>query len=139
MKLVMVIDDSPTVRKILKVCLEREEYRVLLCSTGTEALQYLRVPENAMPSFIFLDIHMPGIDGFETAQRLRRNHRLAKSIIIMLSRSDSVIDRLKARLAGAQDLMSKPFKTADIVAVVRQYLGDAEPQIQPYSLVASRL
>ena len=125
-KLVLVIDDSHTVQKILQVCLEREAYQVIACSNGVEALKYLREPTNPVPNLIFVDIHMPHLDGFETVKRLRQNRRLAKSVILMLSRSDSIIDRLKGRLAGAQDLLSKPFKTAHIVATVQRYIGDAE-------------
>jgi len=140
MKLVMVVDDSPTVRKILQVELERADYRVVMCSNGREAFQYCSRPEAAIPGLIFLDVRMPGVDGFEVAQRLKRNHRLVNSTIILLTRCDSVIDRLKARLAGAQAVITKPFREVEILAAVRQYLGDGEPSLSAYSssLVTSR-
>ena len=113
---------------------------MVLCSNGVEALRYCSQTEAALPNFIFLDVRMPGIDGFEVAQRLRKNRRLASTTIIMLTRCDSTIDKIKARLAGAQDLMGKPFREVDILAMVRRYIGDGEQQTSPYSssLVTSR-
>jgi DNA-binding response OmpR family regulator len=67
------------------------------------------------------------MDGYEVARRLKSKPQFSHTVIIMLSRRDGVIDRLKGRLAGAKDYMSKPFKTQDIISVVESYVGIPAP------------
>ena len=135
-KLVMVIDDSPTVIKIVETCLKREAYTVISFRNGVEALRWIRwvrVSEGTFPDIIFLDVKMPFMDGFAVAQQLRRQPQLAQVPILMLTRCDSVIDRLKARLVGASELIGKPFKTQHLVETVQKYVGVAEPVVADYS------
>jgi DNA-binding response OmpR family regulator len=122
-KLVMVIDDSTTVRKIVETCLGRQGFQVLGFPDGVEAMRWLLEPTSRVPDLVLLDIGLPKMDGYEVARRLKIKPQFSNTVIIMLSRRDGMIDRLKGRLAGAKDYITKPFKTQDIISVIESYLG----------------
>jgi DNA-binding response OmpR family regulator len=122
-KLVMVIDDSTTVRKIIETCLGRQGFQVLGFPDGVEAMRWLMEPTSRVPDLVLLDIGLPKMDGYEVARRLKTKPQFSNTVIIMLSRRDGMIDRLKGRLAGAKDYITKPFKTQDIISVTESYLG----------------
>ena len=121
-KLVMVIDDSLTVRKILEVALKREGIDVVTYSDGIEALRTIKAQPHLTPAVVFLDICMPQMDGYTILRLLRASPRFDATLIVMLSQRDGVIDRLKGRLAGATVYMTKPFRTQDILSVVLPHL-----------------
>lgn len=121
-KFIMVIDDSTTVRKIIETCLGREGYLVQGFPDGVDAMRWLTLPEAQVPDLILLDIGLPKMDGYEVARRLKAKPQFAHTVIVMLSRRDGVIDRLKGRLAGAKDYIPKPFKTQEIIAVIDSHL-----------------
>jgi twitching motility two-component system response regulator PilG len=123
-KLVMVIDDSPTVRKILEVSLRREGIEVVSYADGIEALRAVTNRQiERLPDLVILDIDLPKMNGYEIARYLRTKPQWSRTVIVILSRHDSVIDRLKARLAGTQAYLTKPFTTQMIVNVVTSSLG----------------
>lgn len=122
-KLVMVIDDSLTVRKIIETCLGRQGFQVLGFPDGIEAMRWLMEPTSRIPDLVLLDIGLPKMDGYEVARRLKMKPQFSNTVIVMLSRRDGMIDRLKGRLAGAKDYITKPFKTQDIIAITESYLG----------------
>jgi twitching motility two-component system response regulator PilG len=122
-KLVMVIDDSTTVRKIIETCLGRQGFQVVGFPDGVEAMRWLMEPTSHVPDLVFLDIGLPKMDGYEVARRLKTKPQFNNTVIIMLSRRDGVIDRLKGRLAGAKDYIAKPFKAQEIVLMAESYLG----------------
>jgi twitching motility two-component system response regulator PilG len=122
-KLVMVIDDSPTVRKIVETCLKREGFMVAAFADGIEAMQSLTSPRARVPDLVVLDIGLPKMDGYEVARCLKTKPQFSNTIIIMLSRREGLIDRLKGRLAGAKEYITKPFKTQEFIEVVESYLG----------------
>jgi twitching motility two-component system response regulator PilG len=121
-KLIMVIDDSATVRKIIETCLGREGFEVKTFNDGVEAVRWLTEPQSPVPDLVLLDIELPKMDGYEVARCLKTKQRFHDTVIVMLSRRDGVIDRLKGRLVGARDYVSKPFKTQDILAITQAYL-----------------
>ncbi len=120
-KLVMVIDDSLTVRKILEVALKREGIDVMTCADGLEALRTLKAQPHLIPDVIFIDICMPQMDGYTVLRLLRTSSRFDATLIVIPSKRDGVMDRLKGRLAGATVYMTKPFKTKEILSVVLQH------------------
>jgi twitching motility two-component system response regulator PilG len=122
-KLVMVIDDSATVRKIIETCLGREGFEVKGFADGVEAMKWLTEPYSRPPDLVILDIGLPKMDGYEVARRLKTKPQFANTVIVMLSRRDGMIDRLKGRLAGAKDYITKPFKTQDVITVIESHLG----------------
>lgn len=122
-KLIMVIDDLTTVRKIIETCLGRQGFQVLGFSDGIEAMRWLMGPTSRVPDLVLLDIGLPKMDGYEVARRLKIKPQFSNTVIVMLSRRDGMIDRLKGRLAGAKDYITKPFKTQDIISITKSYLG----------------
>jgi DNA-binding response OmpR family regulator len=124
----MVIDDSDTVRKILQTGLGREGFPVVVFPDGVEAMKWLTQPGSRIPDLIILDIGLPKMDGYEVAKRLKAKPQFNRTTIVMLSRRDGVIDRLKGRLVGAKDYLTKPFKQQDIIAVVKSYVGSPVPR-----------
>ena len=121
-KLVMVIDDSMTVRKILEVALRREGIDVVTYTDGIEALRMIKAQPHLTPAVVFLDICMPQMDGYTVLRLLRTSPRFDGTLMVMLSQRDGILDRLKSRLAGATVYMTKPFKTQDILSVVLPHL-----------------
>ena len=121
--LVMVIDDSPTIRKILEVTLRREGMEVVSYSDGVEALRAIATrPYDRLPDLLFLDLELPRMNGFEVARHLRSQPQWNRTAIVVLSRRDGIIDRLKARLAGTQAYLTKPCTRQMIIEVVRTSL-----------------
>jgi len=126
-KLILIIDDSATVCKIIETCLSREGFEVYGFSDGITAMHWL-VETQRIPDLVILDIVLPKMDGFEVAHRLRQKPQFAQTVIIMLSRHDGMIDRIKGRLAGASASMTKPFKAQDVISLVESYLGNPNPK-----------
>jgi twitching motility two-component system response regulator PilG len=122
--LVMVIDDSPTVRKILEVTLQRDGMEVVSYSNGIEAFRAITTRQlDRLPELLFLDIELPGMNGFEIARHLRSLPQWNRTAIVMLSRRDGIVDRIKARLAGTQAYLTKPCTRQMIIEVVTTTLG----------------
>ena len=127
-KLVMIIDDSLTVRKIIETSLKREGIPSVSYEDGVEALRALNEHRCRVPDLVILDINLPKMDGYEVARYLKTKQQFSSTVIVMLSKRDGVIDRLKGRLAGAKDYITKPFKTQEVMSVVHSYLGAAAYQ-----------
>ncbi len=121
-KLVMIIDDSSVVRKILEVTLQREEIGTVCYANGTEALCAMKTQPDFVPALIFLDVRLPDMNGYAIARLLRSEPRFDATKIILLSGHDGVLSRFKGQLAGATTYMTKPFTTREILAAVSQYL-----------------
>src|ERR1700730_7025990 len=119
-KLIMVIDDSLTTRKIVEVSLRREGYTVVSFEDGIQALQAMTNQElPRIPDLIILDIDLPKINGYDIARYLRSKPAWKKTMIIILSRHDKMLDRFKARLAGVNMYLTKPFNTQVFLQMVR--------------------
>lgn len=128
--LILVIDDSLTVRKIVEVTLQRAGFAVLSFADDLTALRWLASAEASNPALVLLDIELPGMDGYEVARVLRTLPRGVLTRLVMLSRRDGVLDRLKSRLVGAHEHVSKPFKVAELLAVVQTTLDSPASPVQ---------
>jgi len=128
-KLIMVIDDSLTTRKIIEVSLRREGYTVVSFEDGIQALQAMtnqKLPR--IPDLIILDIDLPKINGYDIARYLRSKPAWKKTMIIILSRHDKMLDRFKARLAGVNMYLTKPFNTQAFLEMVRSSFEETSAQ-----------
>jgi len=121
-KLVMIIDDSLTVRKIMETSLKREGFASVSYPDGIEALRALS-EGLAVPDLVLLDIGLPKMDGYEVARHLKTKRQFGNTPIVMISQRDGMIDRLKGRLAGAKDYITKPFKTQEVMTIVHSHLN----------------
>ena len=118
--LVLVVDDSPELRRYLRILLELESYRVETASTGVEALRLLRDGLDA--AVILLDVQMPGIDGLATLRQLKKIRPDAR--VIMCSGMDDARTVRRARQLGAQAYLTKPVQQLYLSAAVERCLGN---------------
>ncbi len=117
--LVMVVDDSLTVRKILEVSLKRAGLDVIGFSDGIEALQALTSSNlQRLPNVVILDVMMPKLNGYAFARLMRSKPYLHHIPILMLTSRDGMVSQLRGRIAGANIYMTKPFKTQEVVRTV---------------------
>lgn len=122
MSCVAIIDDSVVVRKIVETSMSRVGITCLGFRDGFEALRAFKTELQQPPDLIFLDINLPRIDGFDLLHLLRSHPGFDRMVVVILSSRDSVLDRVKCRLAGARGYLVKPFRTQDLLSVVAHYL-----------------
>src|SRR3989442_5068047 len=119
---VRVVDDDPDVARFVEVNLRSAGYEVTVASDGVEAVE--RALE-LRPDLILLDVMMPRLDGFEVAQRLRRDPRTSSSSIIMLTAKALSADKVLGLSSGADDYIIKPFDPVELLARVKGTLRRA--------------
>jgi twitching motility two-component system response regulator PilG len=125
-QLILIVDDSETVRKIVEVSLHRAGYNdVWTFPDGIELLRGLMTLEARIPALVVVDLTMPKIDGYSLIRTLRAKPAFAQTVFVILTGRDGMVDRLKGRLSGAKVYLTKPFRTQDIVAVVEAQVGPA--------------
>jgi twitching motility two-component system response regulator PilG len=117
-RLVLAVDDSMTVRKIVSITLERLGYRVLTAADGMQALARLK---EETPDLVLLDITMPRMDGYQVCKVIKQAPATKSIPVVMLSGKDGFFDKVKGRLAGATDYITKPFREATLAEVVEKY------------------
>jgi twitching motility two-component system response regulator PilG len=122
-RLVMVIDDSLTIRRILSVCLRRADYEVRCFEDGLQALSWLNTSEARIPDLIFVDLGLPRLDGYQVIRLLKTRPELKDTVLVILSARDGILDRIKGRLVGAHAYLTKPFRMQAILEVVQMHLG----------------
>ncbi len=113
---ILVVDDEPQIRRVLRATLTSKGYEVVDARTGEEALEALR---DSRFNLVLLDINMPGIGGLETCREIRASSEIA---IIMLTVRDAEADKVAALDAGADDYVTKPFTTPELLARIRAAL-----------------
>lgn len=117
--LIMVVDDSVTVRKVTSRLLERQGYDVVTAKDGQDALEQL---EHIRPSLILLDIEMPQMDGFELTRYIRQHPVLNALPIIMITSRTGEKYREIAQQLGVDDYMGKPFQEEDLLIKIQNLL-----------------
>ncbi|MFB3076796.1 MAG: response regulator, partial [Lysobacterales bacterium] len=117
--LVMVVDDSITIRKVTSRVLENHSIEVMTALDGLDAIDKLR---ERVPDLMLLDIEMPRMDGYELAQYIRSDARLRHVPIVMITSRSGQKHRKKARDAGANAYLTKPYQEADLIAQVGKML-----------------
>jgi twitching motility two-component system response regulator PilG len=114
---VMVLDTSPTSRKILEVILQREGHHVVCFDDSLEALRFLS--RHGPADLLFLGLDLPGMDGFDVLKYIRGELRFQRMVpVALLNERDGILVRLKARLAGAQQVVTKPLVRQRIITLV---------------------
>jgi len=113
---ILVVDDEPQIRRVLRSTLAFRGYELLESSTGEEALELAR---KTKPDLVLLDVNLPGMSGIETCRELRR---FTAAPIIMLTVRNAERDKVVALDAGADDYVTKPFGIEELLARVRASL-----------------
>lgn len=120
-KKVLLVDDEPNILLSLEFLIQRAGYQVETAADGEAALQCVAA---APPDLVLLDVNMPKRDGFDVCQTLRANPDWAAVRIIMLTAKGRDVEREKGIALGADDYITKPFATQDVVDKVRAILGE---------------
>ncbi|MEN8425351.1 Hpt domain-containing protein [Acinetobacter schindleri] len=119
-RLVMIVDDSVTVRKVTSRLLERQGYDIVTAKDGVDAIEQL---ENVRPDLMLLDIEMPRMDGFEVTN-LVRHHDIHRNLpIIMITSRTGEKHRERAFSLGVTHYMGKPFQEAELLANVQELIA----------------
>ncbi len=117
--LVMVVDDSITMRKVTSRVLENHALEVMTAQDGLDAIERLH---ERIPDLMLLDIEMPRMDGYELAEHMRADPRLKHIPIVMITSRAGQKHRRKAREAGANAYLTKPYQEAELLARVGEML-----------------
>jgi two-component system, OmpR family, KDP operon response regulator KdpE len=130
---ILIVDDEPQIRRVLRTTLTSQGYTVAEARTGDEALEQIR---SERPDLILLDVNMPGISGLETCREIRGSSDIP---IIMLTVRGTEKDKVQALDAGADDYVTKPFGSEELMARIRAGLRRAAPTESMPAFVSSDL
>jgi DNA-binding response OmpR family regulator len=120
---ILVVDDDPDIARFVEVNLRSAGYEVSVAGDGEEALERAA---DIRPDLVLLDVMMPRLDGFEVAQRLRKNPQTANTSIIMLTAKALSSDKVTGLQSGADDYIIKPFDPIELLARVKGTLRRAK-------------
>ena len=118
---ILVVDDEPNIVLSLEFIMQNEGYDVRIAKDGEEALQAIK---EKVPDLVLLDIMMPAMSGYEVCQRIRANPEWKDIRIVMLTAKGREVDQEKGMAMGADDYITKPFATRDLMARVKMILGE---------------
>ncbi len=118
---VLVVDDEPNIVLSLEFLLKQVGYEVRVARDGEAALEAIG---QFKPGLVLLDVMMPKRDGFDVCQTIRANPEWKDVRVIMLTARGREVEREKGLALGADDYVTKPFSTRDVVEKVRQILGN---------------
>ncbi len=118
-KKILIVDDEPNIVVPLEFLMEQNNYNVRVAETGERALDIIPAYE---PDLILLDIMLPGIDGYEVCQKIRKNPKFNRIKIIFISAMAKSIDVAKGMELNADEYITKPFSTADVVKKIKTLL-----------------
>lgn len=127
-KKVLVVDDDPAIRRLVRAWLEVGDVMVLEATNGEEAVQIAAIEA---PDVILLDIAMPVLNGIDACRRLRELPTTANVPIIMLTAKGMVEDRRAAKEAGATRFITKPFSPLALRMEMRAYLEEKPAETKP--------
>jgi formate hydrogenlyase transcriptional activator len=117
---ILVVDDTRANIGFLLETLSQAGYRVRVAPDGETALEQIQY---SLPDLVLLDVMMPGIDGFETCRRIRKQPQLAQLPVIFMTALSDAQDKVRAFSAGADDYVTKPFQSEEVLARVHTHLA----------------
>ncbi len=117
--IILIVDDNPTNLKVLSGAIADSGWEILVATDGESAIEQA---EYAKPDLILLDVMMPGINGFETCDRLKLNPATCEIPIIFMTALTDTVDKVKGLSLGAVDYITKPFHTEEVLARVNVHL-----------------
>ena len=130
MRRILIVEDYEDVRRMLKILLESEHFRVLEAGSGAEALKLIR---SGRPDVILMDLALPGFDGFETIRRIRQIDGFQNTPIIVITAYTGQSIYETAFHAGTTYFMAKPIDFDELSELLEQILGDGDGGIRKYS------
>ncbi len=125
---VVCIDDGASIRKLVEDILRQHGYEATSIGNPLKALSLLF---QLKPDLILCDISMPDLDGYEICAMLRKSTTFRQTPIVMLTGRDGFIDRVRARMVGATNYLTKPFGEHELLTLVEAYVGRGDPDHAP--------
>jgi len=120
-KCLLAVDDEPHILKLVAFSLRSGGYEVLEACDGLAAIQVAKAEK---PDLILMDVMMPALDGYEACRRLKADSETADIPVIMLTAKTQVSEQQAGKDSGATEYICKPFTPKDLVAQVREFLGE---------------
>jgi chemosensory pili system protein ChpA (sensor histidine kinase/response regulator) len=120
---VMVVDDSLTVRRVTQRLLERNGYQVMLAKDGVDALRQL---QDQQPDIMLVDIEMPRMDGYDLTRNVRGNAATRKLPVIIITSRTAEKHRSMALEIGVNEYLGKPYQEDELLSLVRRYLAEQQ-------------
>ncbi|MEN8199300.1 MAG: response regulator [Thermodesulfobacteriota bacterium] len=118
-KKVLVVEDSSTTRKVIKMTLQSNNFNVIEAEDGVEALTRIN---DEHPDLVLLDVMLPKLDGYGILSVLKQNSKLKSVPVIMLTSKDGLKDKIKGKFSSASAYLTKPFKPEMLIQKVNQYM-----------------
>ncbi len=134
--MVLLVEDEAAIREMLQFSLERAGFELLVASEVTVAKQCI---QKQVPDIILLDWMLPGISGIDYAKQLRKDDNTSETPIIMLTARTEEEDMIQALEAGADDYITKPFSTKELVARIKSILRRTKPDNSGDSITVKSL
>lgn len=125
MALIMIVDDSPTEVHVMKTALEKHGFETMSAADGSECLSLAR---EIRPDLIFMDVVMPGVNGFQATRALTRDPQTKTIPIVMITTKDQETDRIWGMRQGAVDYLIKPVAESELIAKAQEVLSHSEGQ-----------
>ncbi|MCB1357172.1 MAG: phosphate regulon transcriptional regulator PhoB [Maritimibacter sp.] len=122
--LVLLVEDEPAQREILRYNLSAEGYEVTVAENGDDALL---LADEVRPDLVLLDWMLPGVSGIEVLRRLKNRRQSVETPVIMLSARTEEMDRVRGLETGADDYMVKPYSVSELMARIRTQLRRTRP------------
>lgn len=122
---ILVVDESPTIHKIVAMAFADEGITVEGIRRGDQALEYMT---DYKPDIVLADIHLPGLDGYELCRQIKNSPKFGSVRVLLLTSDFEDIDQVELEISRADDFISKPFKTEEIRKKVKSQLKLPEPE-----------
>jgi twitching motility two-component system response regulator PilG len=117
---ILVVDDSPTVRKLISGKLEKCGHEAICAVDGMDALAKIN---EVIPDLVLLDITMPRMDGYQVCKLIRSNDATKDVPVVMISGKDGFFDKVRGRMAGTSNYITKPFGPETLMKAVNEYVS----------------
>ena len=124
---ILLVDDDPNISHLVRLYLEKEGFAVTESARGDEALEAF---QRESPALVLLDVMLPGMDGLQVLKEIRKTSKVP---VIMLTARDETFDKVLGLELGADDYVTKPFETKELVARVKAVLRRAPAESAPAS------
>ena len=112
---ILVADDSVTIQKVVELTFSKEDFQIIRALNGAEAIAKAK---ESKPDIILLDVFMPEKNGYEVCESLREDPQLKEVPLILLVAAFEAFDQERGRRAGADDYVTKPFESKQLIAKV---------------------
>jgi two-component system, chemotaxis family, response regulator PixG len=129
--LIVCIDDSIDICQSMSEVLTQAGYRFIAIHDSFQAIPTLLTQK---PSFVFLDLVMPIASGYEICSQIRRVSALKDVPVVILTGNDGIVDRVRAKMVGASDFLSKPVEADKVLSVIQRHLGSHPAVAQPLQI-----